>query len=651
MFHRFSTWWRALSVVLLCLATVTWPTAAQAGTTPSFSILHQDAVATLSSRGTTHFSLTLATNPKGVASRARVTLYPRLIDRSQLTPIISGAGVSGAAMSATSTFTLRCEIHGTFTFSVDLYTGRAGSLRRNCYPIAPHMRLACHGQSCDGVYPLRIEVTTNGVSNVVWSLLTVQATSVDQQLLVDFVETMDPSSWQHAKRSMQVLNAIGRHPMSSITLSADYRTLDSVAQTGAPNTLFRAALNKALASPLHQAINAPPANIDFAELAAHGLSDEVGHQLNLSSTLLKDLTGRYVDGPVLLTGTASVADLKALHHAGVSDVVLPEDDLTVAPSTTLNWGAPFNVTGAGPVTLLSSDDQLSTLVQDSSINPGRRAALTLGILDFLHFEAPDAPSTRTVVILAPVARTSPKFLDDVLQGFRLDPFVTLATLAPSFDTTLVGTNGAPRSRALVATPRSSWSSRNVSSLSTLVESVTAFSQAVKSTNLGNDLEVATEASEITGNPASRQASINAASNALRGQLTNFRVDPSTITLAGSGTSIPITLFSHAHYTVVANVHLLTDQITFPKGDNVPIKLDSPTKSVRVATSGHNGSSLTLQVIVTTPNNRLVLARAAIQVRIAGTSIVGYFLTIASLLVLAFWWLRTYRRRPKGRHAR
>jgi hypothetical protein len=73
--------------------------------------------------------------------------------------------------------------------------------------------------------------------------------------------------------------------------------------------------------------------------------------------------------------------------------------------------------------------------------------------------------------------------------------------------------------------------------------------------------------------------------------------------------------------------------------------------MRVATSSHTGSSLTLQVIVTTPNNRLVLARAAIQVHIAGTSIVGYFLTIASLLVLAYWWLRTYRKRPKGRHAR
>jgi hypothetical protein len=160
-----------------------------------------------------------------------------------------------------------------------------------------------------------------------------------------------------------------------------------------------------------------------------------------------------------------------------------------------------------------------------------------------------------------------------------------------------------------------------------------------------------EASEITGTPGARQVGIDAAATALRGQLSNFSVDPSTITLAGSGTSIPITLTNHAPYTVMADVHLLTDQLTFPKGNDVPVSLDQPTKSVRVATSSSKGNSLTLQVVVTTPNNRLVLARAAIQVRIASTSIVGYVLTIASLLVLAYWWLRTYRKRPKGRHAR
>jgi hypothetical protein len=71
----------------------------------------------------------------------------------------------------------------------------------------------------------------------------------------------------------------------------------------------------------------------------------------------------------------------------------------------------------------------------------------------------------------------------------------------------------------------------------------------------------------------------------------------------------------------------------------------------VPTSNHRGSDLTLQVVVTTPNGQLVLARTAIQVRITGTSVVGYLLTIASLLVLGYWWLRTYRRKSKGRHAR
>jgi hypothetical protein len=184
-----------------------------------------------------------------------------------------------------------------------------------------------------------------------------------------------------------------------------------------------------------------------------------------------------------------------------------------------------------------------------------------------------------------------------------------------------------------------------------VVEVNSYAPALRSTNIGNDLTVAMEASEITGSPSARQSAIDATTNALKGQLGNFSVDPSTITLAGSGTSIPITLTNHAPYTVMANVHLLTNQITFPKGNELPVTLNTLTQSVRVATSSHTGSSLTLQVIVTTPNNRLVLARAAIQVRIAGTSIVGYFLTIASLLVLAYWWMRTYRKRPKGRHAR
>jgi hypothetical protein len=651
MFHRFSTWWRALSVVLLCLATMAWPTAASAGTTPSFTLLHQDAVASVSAKGTSHFALTISTSPVGVASRARVTIYPHVIDRSQLAPIVAGTGTKQKALGTTSSFALKCEIHGRYKFTVNLFSRRPGRLRRSCAP-APRLHLPCPALRCDGVYPIRIEVTTDGATSIQWSLLAVKSTAVDQPLRVDLVETMDPSSWLHAKRSIAVLRLLAHHPSSAVTLSADYRTLDTVAQSGSMNTLFRTALRRALVSPLHQAVAAPPANIDFGGLAVHGFGDEVRQQLSLSATLLKSLTSRDVDGAVLLNGTPSLASLRALKHAGVPDIVLPENDLTVPPSTTLNWGAPFHVTGAGSLTALSSDGPLSTLFADTSIGAGLRSALTLGTLAFLHFEAPNASAPRTVVIIAPMSKSSVAFLKDVFNGFASNPFITLATLIPSFEHALVATDGAPTTRSMLdPLTNTQWSAHNVTSLSDLVVGVNSYAPALRSTNFGNDLTVAMEASEITGSQSARQTAINAAAAALKGQLGNFSVDPGTITLAGSGTSIPITLTNHAPYTVIARVHLSTDQMTFPKGDVVPVSLDAPTKSVRVATSGHTGSSLTLQVIVTTPNNRLVLARAAIQVRIAGTSIVGYFLTIASLLVLAYWWLRTYRKRPKGRHAR
>jgi hypothetical protein len=80
-------------------------------------------------------------------------------------------------------------------------------------------------------------------------------------------------------------------------------------------------------------------------------------------------------------------------------------------------------------------------------------------------------------------------------------------------------------------------------------------------------------------------------------------------------------------------------------------MNSPTQSIRVPASSPRGSSLTLQVILTTPNDQVVLARTAVQVHIAGTSVVGYLLTFASLFVLGLWWWRTVRRRPQGRHAR
>ncbi len=652
MSHRFTTWWRALSVVLLSLATVTWPSASWANTTPGFTVVHQNVLATLSPRGILHFATTVRLTPAKTNASANVTIFPALTTASALSPIVSGTGATTPAISSTGTFALNCLQRGEATFSVSIYRSKLKTPLRSCHGVKARLHLTCASTGCAGVYPLRYRLQVNGVTLTKWSLLAIKTTPVAKPLRVALVETLNRTSLQHPKRSMSVLNTLGHFASSPLTLSADYETLTAIAFNQIAGTLWRSALNKALESPQHRAAVAPPGSIDFAGLSENGLTTQIPQQLALSERVLKSLTGVYVDQPVLLSGAQTPTSLLALAGGGVSDVVLPEDQLTQPPSSTLTWGAPFHVDGAGSLTALSIDGPLSALVSDGSIEPGRRAALTVAWLAFQHFEYPNARSIRTVVIEQTIGSASTTFMTDLLSSLENDPFSQLASLTPSFNSSLIGTNGAPAIRTLNHTTSSStWSAHNVSSLLTLIGAANSYAQSIRSGSEALALRVGVARTEILGNANQRQSAINAANNQLNAQFGQFSIDASAITLAGQGTSLPITLISRAPYTVDVVVHLVTDRVTFPKGKAVAVTMSSPTESIRVPTENPQGSSLTLQVVLTTPNGQVVLARSAIQVRIAGASVVGYVLTFASLVVLALWWWRTNRRRSKGRHAR
>ena len=196
---------------------------------------------------------------------------------------------------------------------------------------------------------------------------------------------------------------MSRYPSLPLSLSADYEALADI-DLSPKGSSWRDALKGALASQQHQAFAAPPNDIDFAGLAANRLATQVSQQFTLASELVTILTGRFTDNPVVVNGTQSPAALLALDRAGFNELVLPESDLSVAPSSTLNWGAPFHVAGAPVLTALSTDGPLSSLVTDTAIEPGRRAALALATLAFMHYEAPYARATRTVVIEVPVGR-------------------------------------------------------------------------------------------------------------------------------------------------------------------------------------------------------------------------------------------------------
>ncbi|HTT58740.1 MAG TPA: hypothetical protein VMF33_01720 [Acidimicrobiales bacterium] len=651
MSHRLTTWWRVLSVVLLGLAMATWPSASWAEGTPSFSVLHQGAVASLSSTGTARFGTTIAvTSAQGLA-RMSVSLYPVITARSELAPIVNGQGPGVGAIATTGTFDLKCLTHGQATFIVTLYTASLASPPRSCDGVAPRLRLACSTNGCGGVYPIRYELSADGRTLTKWSLLSVQSTSVDRPLQVTLVVPLTPRALRRPTHFADILDTLGRFPDSAVTLGVNYSVLANIQLNPTRGPIWVSALERAMVSPLHRVIDAPSSTIDFAGLDANHLASQVGEQFTLTSQMLAKMTSHYMDDPVVLSGAQSPASLAALNRSGFNQVILPESDLAEAPSSTLTWGAPFHVVGAGALVALSDDGPLSQLTHDKVIEPGRRAAMVLATLAFLHFEEPFAPNSRSVVLETPANDTSDSFLSDLLSGLHGNPFSQLVSLSPSFSATQVGADGAPVDRTLSAPQPSTWSAHNVSSLLSLIGQVNSFAQSVRSSNIATVLRVAVASSETEGGPSARQSAINAAAHLLDEQLAQFSIDQSTITLAGSGTDLPITVLSRLHYTVETVVHLVTDRVSFPKGNSVELIMNSPTESIRVPVSNAQGSSLTLQVILTTPNGQVILARTAIQVRIAGTSVVGYVITFASLFVLALWWWRTIRRRPKGRHAR
>ena len=607
---------------------------------------------TLSPTGTARFNVALALGHPDRTAVARVAIYPRIIMRSQITPIVSGAGSSSPSLATTGNFQLRCPLRGPQTFTVAIFTRAPAHYPPHCGSREPQLRLACNSQTCDGVYPLSYTVASHGTTTTKWSLIAVMSAAVNAPLHLDWISTLGPSAWHHPVRTIDTLQTFAKYPNVPLTLTADYRTLsDAFASTTDTAAAWRGALTRALASPLHRVINAPPSTIDFGGLAAHGFAVQVSSQLSLASELLGSLSGRYVDGPVLLSATPSPTSLRALAHAGVSNVVVPESALAVAPSSTLTWGSPFHFEGIVSPTALSIDGPLSQLASDTQIEPGRRAALSLATLAFLHYEEPNAPATRTVVVASPVAATSVAFVNDLFSGLAHDPFVVTSSLVPSFTSSLVGTNGAPAARELAPATSSPWSARNTSTLQTLSVDVNSYANAVTAKSVSSALRVDLALSESTGSSQARQSGLERTSTFLASQFNNFSIDPSTITLTGPGTALPITLFSRANYPIKAVVHLITDRMTFPKGSTIDALLGAPTTSLRAPTSDHRGSSLTLQIVLTTPDDQVVLARTAIQVHIAGTSVVGYLLTFASLGVLGFWWFRSYRRGAKGRHAR
>ena len=244
MFHRFSSWWRALCVVLISLATITWPHVSVAATTVDLVLNHQDTVATMNSNGIARFSATFV--PSSTAgTTVQAVIYPPLVGTSQLIGVAEGKGPCGES------------------------------------PL--DIRLKCQRNFCDGVYPVQY-VTHPGTQILsTWALVTVSNNKITHPVDVVPLLTMDAGSVRAPSQLTALLQVLANYPSTPITLATNYQALEQISI--APRAVSDA-LHFAVDSLMHRVISTPSTQIDFGQLSANGLDSQVQQQLNLTNEFL-----------------------------------------------------------------------------------------------------------------------------------------------------------------------------------------------------------------------------------------------------------------------------------------------------------------------------------------------------------------------------
>ena len=652
MLVRIKNPWRVLSATAVFLVISCAPSLASATPLWRTSLVHQDAVAALNSAGHAGVSFSVFTGGvNGDDDAVDVSLYGHLTSRSQLEAIYNGQGISAQPIASTGSFPLNCRTRGVAHFKISLGES-SGTAKTTCGGAQPFLSLNCRGQSCDGVYPVALHLTNGRSYSTIWTLVTVTSSHEVHPLALCWIFATDPVTSATTVNETKALATLARYPASNFTIGANYTGLNNVTfDTSSVAVAYRTALSAALASSNHDLANAPPTSIDFAALQNNGLLADAASQAHMASNLVNDFTAKQSIDPIVLSGAVTPKDLNALAKIGIRQVVLPDASLTLQPSTTLQWGTPFYLSGAtSHVVALSTDAELRRLVQDRRITPGLRSALVVGTLGLLHYEAPFAPSTRVAIIDSPLAELSPRMLSDLLSALRHDPLVTLSNLSSRITASLAGSNGYPISRKLSAKPAASWTSANVKAMATLDANLRSYAESITSVQPIVPLQVGRLLAERRGSSSSREHVTTLAQAGLAAQLSTFRIDSTTITLTGTGTPLPITVTSHAPYSVHGFLSLSAPNVQFPEGSIIPISLTSSTTAIRIPANVTGPGNFTLGVKFISVDRRLIFANGAIQVRSTATSFLGFVLTLGSLFVIAAWWWRTTRRQSKGQHA-
>jgi hypothetical protein len=406
-----------------------------------------------------------------------------------------------------------------------------------------------------------------------------------------------------------------------------------------------------------QVLSGPYVPLDVRSLVGGGLSAEVGSELVQGTERLSALLGTRVDPRTVIARPANDASVARLRDAGVDRLVLDGANLTPREDQ-FTPAQPFAVRSQqGMATAVGSDVGLQQLLEGDD-PPALRAQRFLAGLSVVALEQPNVH--RGVVVLEPDDwDASTALLESALGGLTDHPLLQPMTVDDLIATVPPATSGnAPVERQFAASPVPSPPVTDREYTDAQNE-LAAFNALVPPPNPiadpANRSLLVSLSSAWTGTAGRARA---------RSELGKIHLDVeqfvnrlhvpalnSTITLTAEKGDIPVTFLNQTGQQLRVRVHLQSDKLQFPDGDERVLDLPPRSTTVRFSVQAQSSGTFPLTLKVTSPDGALLLQQTEVKVRTTFfVTNVGLILTVGAGLFLAGWWAHDIRRRRRRRTA-
>ncbi len=410
--------------------------------------------------------------------------------------------------------------------------------------------------------------------------------------------------------------------------------------------------------------------VDTAALARSD-STVLDQQLATGSSILDSVTGHRPGDIWMFDDTVDPSAARRLARAGITHLFVSEDRLALqsdaqsddADSDDADMPArtrTFALDGVDGMTVTSYDAEVTRLLLDPDLSPGLRAHRSATAVMASWFDAvrsgPSAfPGVSAAIVLAPGVdhETLAAFVSALAPDTAADGFQAPAPLQISPPTAATADDRGDPVSARLRRRHPDDQDAVVRSWRDTATRIAGFASMtgpedpmIREWTLLNDQTLA-----LASDTAARNATWGHIGRSIDERLAMIQSPPPrSVVLTSRSRSIPLRLRNRGDTAVTVRMTTRSPRLEFPAGATRDVRLEPGENRVDIPVEVRAPGSSLLRIDLRSPDGALEIREVQVTVRSWSISGVGAALSIASLAVLAVWWIRTLRRRRRPEQA-